>query len=62
MANQHTIDSNIQTIKHWRFHKGHMDLNFSIDIDVKSDVVDYLDLLKKAVEKLEKELENYGNS
>jgi hypothetical protein len=60
MANQNTLQSSTQTIRHWRFKRGHMDLTFSIDIEIKTDVVDMLDCLKKAVDKLEEELKNYG--
>ncbi len=62
MANQKIIESSTKTIKHWTFRKGHMEMNFSIDIEVKGDVVDYLDCVKKAVISLEEELKNYGGN
>ena len=54
MANQKIITASSN--KHWNFNKGHMTLDFNIDTKVKTDIVDFLDLLKAATAELEKEI------
>lgn len=57
MANKKILTT--EKIKNWKYAKGHMTLSFSIDARVKTDLVDFLDLLKAATSELEREIKEY---
>lgn len=62
MANKNTMDKTSKTTKTWEYSQGHMNLKFDVSVDVKTDMVDFLECLKAAVSDLEEEIKNYGNS
>ena len=60
MANKKILTS--EKIKNWKYAKGHMLLSFSIDARVKTDLVDFLDLLKAATLEIEREIKEYKSA
>ena len=58
MANQKILSSEIKNRKEWLFRQGHMTLNFTIDVEVKTDLKDFLQCLKSACVAVETELKN----
>ena len=60
MANQKVLKKSSN--KHWNYEQGHMKLSFDIDVQVKTDMKDFLDLLKAAVIDLENEIKEYKAS
>lgn len=61
MSNNKVVMRDHKTIKKWSYQRGHMDLKFEINIDIKSDVMDFKELLAEAVNDLDEQLKNYDN-
>lgn len=56
MFNKKTLITNNTTTKNFSFSKGNVALNFNLRTDIKGDLKDFLELLKVAVENVEKEI------
>ena len=55
------VQDNSQTRKDFNYSKGICNLKFILRTDIKSELRDFLELLKVAQKDVEKELEQYGN-
>ncbi len=56
MANKNILTQRVTNKRRWDLNKGNMDLNFTLDVDVKTDLVDFRDVLLQAVEVVEEEI------
>ncbi len=56
LFNQITSDS--KTNKNFNYTKGKVSLSFTLRIDIKNELKDFLELLKVATEEVEEELKN----
>jgi len=62
MANQKVITGGKvanPNVERWEFKRGHLTLSYSLDIDVKTDLKDWIELLKAGIEATEKELAKF---
>ncbi len=50
--NKSILSKNHNAQKHYRYSKGNSNLSFSLDLAIKSEVKDFLDLLHEAVEEV----------
>ncbi len=54
--NKSILARNHNSQKHYRYSKGNSNLSFSLDLAVKTEVKDFLDLLNKAVEEVKADI------
>lgn len=60
MANQKIMKKEVK--KTWRFSQGNMNLDFTLNLDVKTDLCDFLQCLKDAAIEVEKEIKNFNGT
>lgn len=60
MTNQKLLTVEHKTIKSWAISSGKMNLNFDINVEVKTDLVDFKDILKRALLLVEEEIKKHN--
>ena len=56
MSDKKILKSTTDSKKTWNFSKGNVQLNFTLSVDVKQDMKDFLECLRAGIEAVENEL------
>lgn len=54
--NKQVLERTPTEVKHFNYKQGNVTLNFSLRVDIKAELADFLVLLKAGVEDVEKEI------